>query len=83
MTRWSRTTGGQLTLGERVRADMPGDHRVEGVAEAIDEAGRLVINTGDQTVTVSAGDVTRLRRDGSASLDGGEAKLGPPNGYSR
>jgi len=71
------------TLGERVRADMPGDHRVEGVAEDIDEAGRLVINTGDQTVTVSAGDVTRLRRDGSASLDGGEAKLGPPNGYSR
>lgn len=49
------------TLGERVRADMPGDHRAEGIAQAIDETGRLVIDTGGQTVTVSAGDVTRLR----------------------
>lgn len=49
------------TLGVRVRADMPGDQRVEGLAEAIDDTGRLVINTGTETVTVSAGDVTRLR----------------------
>ncbi|MEB3019932.1 biotin--[acetyl-CoA-carboxylase] ligase [[Mycobacterium] crassicus] len=49
------------TLGERVRADMPGDQRVEGLAESIDETGRLVIDTGGQSVTVSAGDVTRLR----------------------
>lgn len=52
------------TLGAQVRADMPGDQRVEGLAEAIDDTGRLVINTGDGTVTVSAGDVTRLRPNG-------------------
>jgi BirA family biotin operon repressor/biotin-[acetyl-CoA-carboxylase] ligase len=57
------------TLGARVRADTPGGHRVEGLAEAIDDTGRLVINTGDDTVTVSAGDVTRLRPGGSAGLD--------------
>ncbi|CAJ1507748.1 biotin--[acetyl-CoA-carboxylase] ligase [[Mycobacterium] holstebronense] len=52
------------TLGAQVRADIPGGQRVEGVAEAIDDTGRLVINTGDGTVTVSAGDVTRLRPTG-------------------
>jgi BirA family biotin operon repressor/biotin-[acetyl-CoA-carboxylase] ligase len=52
------------TLGAQVRADIPGGHQVIGVAEAIDDTGRLVINTGDTTVTVSAGDVTRLRRNG-------------------
>lgn len=40
---------------------MPGDRHVEGVAEAVDELGRLRIDTGEQTVTVSAGDVTHLR----------------------
>ncbi|OBK83609.1 biotin--[acetyl-CoA-carboxylase] ligase [Mycolicibacter sinensis] len=49
------------TLGARVRAELPGDQRVEGLAEGIDEMGRLVIDTGTETVTVSAGDVTRLR----------------------
>lgn len=49
------------TLGVRVRADIPGDQRVEGLAEGIDDTGRLLINTGQDTVTVSAGDVTRLR----------------------
>ncbi len=52
------------TLGAQVRADIPGGHQVIGVAEAIDDTGRLVINTGDTTVMVSAGDVTRLRRNG-------------------
>ncbi|WP_046321007.1 biotin--[acetyl-CoA-carboxylase] ligase [Mycobacterium sp. UM_Kg1] len=72
------------TLGVRVRADIPGGQRVEGLAEGIDGTGRLVINTGDGSVTVSAGDVTRLRPSGSldepsgsARLDGVEAKLGP------
>lgn len=54
------------TLGARVRADIPGDQRVEGIAETIDDTGRLIINTGDGTVTVSAGDVTRLRPTESA-----------------
>lgn len=56
------------TLGAQVRADTPGDHRVEGLAEAIDDTGRLIINTGTETVTVSAGDVTRLRPGDSAGL---------------
>ncbi|GFG68567.1 biotin--[acetyl-CoA-carboxylase] ligase [Mycolicibacter senuensis] len=51
------------TLGARVRAEMPGGRRVEGLARSIDDTGRLVIDTGGDTVTVSAGDVTRLRPD--------------------
>ncbi|MGH3561572.1 MAG: biotin--[acetyl-CoA-carboxylase] ligase, partial [Mycobacterium sp.] len=49
------------TLGTRVQASMPGDRTVEGVADAIDELGRLCIDTGEQTITVSAGDITHLR----------------------
>jgi len=50
-----------LTLGTRVRASMPGDRQVTGVACGIDDLGRLRIDTGGQTVTVSAGDITHLR----------------------
>jgi BirA family biotin operon repressor/biotin-[acetyl-CoA-carboxylase] ligase len=50
-----------VTLGSRVRASMPGDREVVGVARAIDETGRLCVDTGGQTVTVSAGDITHLR----------------------
>lgn len=52
------------TLGARVRADMPGDRRIEGLAAAVDELGRLCIDTGGQTVAVSAGDITHLRSSG-------------------
>ncbi|MEZ0362122.1 biotin--[acetyl-CoA-carboxylase] ligase [Mycobacterium sp. pUA109] len=51
------------TLGTRVRASMPGDRQIEGSAEAIDELGRLRIDTGAGVETVSAGDVTHLRPD--------------------
>src|SRR6185369_6808306 len=50
-----------LTIGIRVRASLPGDRAVEGVAVAIDDLGRLRIDTGGQPVTVSAGDITHLR----------------------
>ncbi|PQM46737.1 hypothetical protein C1Y40_03093 [Mycobacterium talmoniae] len=40
---------------------MPGDRQIEGIAEAIDELGRLRIDTGAGVETVSAGDVTHLR----------------------
>jgi BirA family biotin operon repressor/biotin-[acetyl-CoA-carboxylase] ligase len=50
-----------LTLGSRVQATLPGGRRLVGLARAIDELGRLCIDTGDQTVTVSAGDITHLR----------------------
>ncbi|RAV00441.1 biotin--[acetyl-CoA-carboxylase] ligase [Mycolicibacter senuensis] len=53
--------GYSCTLGARVRADMPGGQQIEGLARAVDDTGRLVIDTGSETVTVSAGDVTRLR----------------------
>ena len=50
-----------LTIGSRVRASLPGDRAVEGIADAVDELGRLRIDTGEQLVTVSAGDITHLR----------------------
>ena len=55
-----------LTIGTRVRASLPGDRAVEGVADAIDQLGRLRINTGEQMVTVSAGDITHLRPVGDS-----------------
>jgi len=49
------------TLGTRVRAVLPGDREIIGIATDLDESGQLSIDTGDQTVTVSAGDITHLR----------------------
>lgn len=45
------------TLGKRVRLELPGTGSVEGVAEAIDDEGRLVIDG----VAYAAGDVVHLR----------------------
>jgi BirA family transcriptional regulator, biotin operon repressor / biotin---[acetyl-CoA-carboxylase] ligase len=50
-----------LTIGSRVRATLPGDRELVGVTQAIDELGRLCIDTGDDVVAVSAGDITHLR----------------------
>ena len=50
-----------LTLGTRVRASLPGDREVVGLARGVDELGRLQIETGGEAVTVSAGDITHLR----------------------
>jgi BirA family biotin operon repressor/biotin-[acetyl-CoA-carboxylase] ligase len=50
-----------LTLGTRVRALMPGDREIVGVATDIGDLGQLHIDTGTETVEVSAGDVTHLR----------------------
>lgn len=52
-----------VTLGRRVRAEMPGDREIVGVATAIDDLGQLVIDTGEASVSVSAGDITHLRND--------------------
>jgi BirA family biotin operon repressor/biotin-[acetyl-CoA-carboxylase] ligase len=49
------------TLGTRVRATLPGDGEIVGVATDLDESGQLIIDTGTQTVAVSAGDITHLR----------------------
>ena len=59
-----------VTLGNRVRASLPGDRAVEGVAADVDDLGRLRIDTGRprtrgageaEVLTVSAGDITHLR----------------------
>lgn len=50
-----------LTLGKRVRALMPGDREIVGLATGIGDLGQLLIDTGEQTVAVTAGDVTHLR----------------------
>ena len=53
-----------VTLGTRVRALLPGDREIIGVAADLDGSGQLSIDTGAQTVTVSAGDITHLRPAG-------------------
>jgi BirA family transcriptional regulator, biotin operon repressor / biotin---[acetyl-CoA-carboxylase] ligase len=50
-----------VTIGNRVRASLPGDRTVEGVAADVDDMGRLRIDTSGEVVTVSAGDITHLR----------------------
>jgi BirA family biotin operon repressor/biotin-[acetyl-CoA-carboxylase] ligase len=50
-----------LTIGARVRADLPGGKQVDGTASAVDDQGRLCLESGGQTVVVAAGDVVHLR----------------------
>jgi len=49
------------TIGRRVRVSMAGDRVLEGVAEAIDRDGRLVVRTETGVQSVGAGDVVHLR----------------------
>ncbi len=49
------------TLGTRVHATVPGDQEVIGLATAVDELGRLQVDTGAGVVTISAGDITHIR----------------------
>lgn len=48
------------TIGQRVRIELPAGE-IRGVATDIDDEGQLVIDTGDGSTTVSAGDVVHLR----------------------
>lgn len=50
-----------LTLGTQVRATLLDGCTITGVAVDIDSVGQLRINTGQNIVTVSAGDITHLR----------------------
>ncbi len=50
-----------LTIGTLVRAHLPGGKQVDGTASAIDDQGRLCLESGGQTVVVAAGDVVHLR----------------------
>ncbi len=49
------------TLGRRVRVDLPGEHTVTGLVTDLDARGRLVLDTGEGMLTLSAGDVVHLR----------------------
>ena len=49
------------TIGSSVRAVLPGGREVVGMARAVDDEGRLRIDTDGEVVTVSAGDVVHLR----------------------
>jgi BirA family transcriptional regulator, biotin operon repressor / biotin---[acetyl-CoA-carboxylase] ligase len=49
------------TLGQSVRAELPGGREVVGQATDIDGGGALVIDSADGAVTVAAGDVVHLR----------------------
>jgi BirA family biotin operon repressor/biotin-[acetyl-CoA-carboxylase] ligase len=59
-------TARSLTIGARVRATLPGDREIVGAAAHVDDQGRLGIDTGMETVVVSAGDIVHLRPFGSA-----------------
>jgi|EndMetStandDraft_3_1072993.scaffolds.fasta_scaffold04868_8 BirA family transcriptional regulator, biotin operon repressor / biotin---[acetyl-CoA-carboxylase] ligase len=50
-----------VTIGSAVRAILPGGGEVLGVAQSIDEQGRLHIDSDAGIVAVSAGDVVHLR----------------------
>ncbi|MFD7921543.1 biotin--[acetyl-CoA-carboxylase] ligase [Streptomyces sp. NPDC059740] len=53
---------GCSTLGRPVRALLPGDRELRGVAEAVDGDGRLVLRTEDgERRPVDAGDIVHLR----------------------
>jgi BirA family transcriptional regulator, biotin operon repressor / biotin---[acetyl-CoA-carboxylase] ligase len=54
------------TLGATVRVSLPGDRVLEGVAEEVDDDGRLVVRGADGGLTtVSAGDVVHVRTVGT------------------
>jgi BirA family transcriptional regulator, biotin operon repressor / biotin---[acetyl-CoA-carboxylase] ligase len=50
-----------LTIGSRVRAQLPGGTEVVGTARDVDERGQLCLDADGGRVVVSAGDVVHLR----------------------
>ena len=56
--------GRSATLGRDVRVELPGDQTAEGRADHLDQHGRLVLETADGTLTLSAGDVVHVRPSG-------------------
>jgi BirA family transcriptional regulator, biotin operon repressor / biotin---[acetyl-CoA-carboxylase] ligase len=49
------------TLGRQVRVSLPGGRTVDGLADEVDGAGRLVVRSPSGPVPVSAGDVVHVR----------------------
>lgn len=50
-----------LTLGQRVRVSLPDGSQLEGIAQRLDDDGRLVVVSGTAETAVSAGDVIHVR----------------------
>jgi len=50
------------TVGQQVSVEFPDGKKAFGKAQDIDTAGRLVLETSSETLTVSAGDVLHLRK---------------------
>ncbi len=71
-----RATAAMVTLGTQVRADLPGDKSLYGVAVGLDATGSLLLTDAQgSTHVVSAGDVVHLRRH-----EAGGAGVGDPAG---
>jgi BirA family biotin operon repressor/biotin-[acetyl-CoA-carboxylase] ligase len=49
------------TVGRDVRVDLPDGHSVSGVAEGVDDAGRLLVGDGRRVHALGAGDVVHVR----------------------
>lgn len=52
-----------LTLGQDVEAQGVGGSAISGFAVDVDDAGRLLVDTGRERIAITAGDVTLLRSD--------------------
>ncbi|KAA9085072.1 biotin--[acetyl-CoA-carboxylase] ligase [Microbacterium radiodurans] len=50
-----------LTIGQEVTVSLPGGEVLTGVAQRLDEDGRLVVGAGSAEVAVGAGDVVHVR----------------------
>lgn len=57
----ARYRGCCVTLGRRVRAELPGGGAVGGTALDVDETGALQLRTPDGLRSISAGDIVHLR----------------------
>ncbi|NUP74472.1 MAG: biotin--[acetyl-CoA-carboxylase] ligase, partial [Sinomonas sp.] len=58
----SQVQDATITLGRRVRVELPGGRRLEGHATGLDRHGALqVVEDDGERHTVSAGDVVHLR----------------------
>jgi len=53
-----------VTVGRRVRVELPAGGTLEGEAVAVDDAGRLVVETSEGRHQVGAGDVVHVRSVG-------------------
>lgn len=51
------------TLGRDIKVLLPGDESFVGVAERLDEQGRLIVQSGGETRTISVGDIVHLRHN--------------------